>query len=795
MQNIWLDLRYACRALFRVPLFAAVAICSMAVGIGANTAVFSVFNAVLLRPFPYQDPDALVALAETPGDRGGRFTISPPDFLLWRASASTLQSAAAYRAWTPNLTGIEQAERLDGLRVSGDFFSVLGVAPIVGNSLVRDDETRGNRVVVISDALWHRLFAADPTVVGRTLRLNGEGYVVAGVMPRTLQFPYREVEIWAPLNLDREQQDRGEHSLLAVARLKAGASVEQARAELRTLTFQHESESNGHIPAISRLRDWFVGPSNRTTLWALMGAVGLLLLAACTNVANLLLARGRVRGREFMIRTAIGATRGRLIAQLVTESLALSVIAGALGLLLALWSVEALLGMLPAGSPYRMTPTAVDWRVLAYTLVLSLAAALLFGILPALRHSRTQFNAGHVDPRSSAFRTQGILLVAQTALAVTLLLSAGLLTRGFLTLWQIDPGFSADGVMTARVTLPSARPDEQTIAFFERALQQLSADPNVIAAAAVTHAPLSGLGNSGYFTIEGRESLADSPSTQPGAARFIVTADYFRTLGIPIRDGRSFTTDDVAGAPGVAVINEAMRRMYWENQSPIGRRIKRGTPAAKFPWLTIVGVVPDVRQQGLGAVAVPTVYLALPQSAESSMTFVVKSNLSNTAAATRIRSAVRAIDRNQPVALVRSLDEMVFGSVSGRWLPTMWMSVFAGLALILAVFGVHGVVSYAVEQRRREFGIRLALGASRADVIRLAVRQGAVPAMIGTALGICAGPFLARLNSAFFAGAPSIDVATFALATGLLALVTLVAAYAPARKISIEDAALTLRAE
>jgi predicted permease len=416
----------------------------LALGIGANTAVFSVFNAVLLRPFPYPDPDALVALSETQANAGGRFTISPPDFLMWRASATTLQNSAAYRSWTPNLTEVEQAERLEGLRVSGDFFALLGVKPLVGSSLVREDETRANRVVVISHGLWHRVFGADPTIAGRSIRLDGEGYVVAGVMTRSLQFPYRDVEIWAPLNLDREQQDRGEHSLLVLARLKPAASLEQARAERRTLTAQHETETNGHVPAITRLRDWFVGPSNRTTLWALMGAVGLLLLAACANVANLLLARGRVRGREFMIRTAIGATRGQLIAQLVTESVALSVIAGALGLFLALWSVEALMGVLPEGSPYRMAPITIDWRVLGYTLGLSLAAALLFGILPALKHSRTHFNAALASARSSAFRTQGALPVVQTAMAVTLLIGAGLLTRGFLSLWQIDPGFTAE---------------------------------------------------------------------------------------------------------------------------------------------------------------------------------------------------------------------------------------------------------------------------------------------------------------------------------------------------------------
>jgi cell division protein FtsX len=470
-----------------------------------------------------------------------------------------------------------------------------------------------------------------------------------------VQFPYRDVDIWAPLVLDREADDRGEHSLVAIARLTGGASREQARAELRSLSMQHEAESDGHTPDTSSLRDWFVGTNSRSMLGFLLGAVGLLLLTACASVANLLLARGGGRAREMMVRTAIGATRGRLVRQLVTESLVLAVVAGFVGLLLAMWSIRS--------------------------------------------------------------------------------------------------------------------------------------------AAAVTHVPMSGDGNSGFSTIEGQESLSENPATRPGAARFVVTADYFRALAIPVADGRLFTRDDIAGRVPVVIVNEAMARRYWPGESPIGRRIKRGTPAAPFPWLTIVGVVPDVRQQGLGGVPGPTVYLPLPQSPEPSMTLVVKSQLRDAAAAVRIRSAIRSIDRDQPVGAARSLDDIVLGSVSARWLPLLWMAIFAGLALVLAALGVYGVVSYAVEQRRREFGIRLALGAGRSDLVRLAVRHGVVPALLGTVLGIGAAILVARVNARLFVGVGTFDVPAFLTAVVLISVCAFAASYVPARRIAEEDAALTLRAE
>jgi putative ABC transport system permease protein len=558
----------------------------------------------------------------------------------------------------------------------------------------------------------------------------------------------------------------------------------------------HEAESNGHVPGVTPLREWFVGSSTRSVLWALLGAVGLLLLMTCANVGNLLLARGGGRARELLVRAAIGASRGRLVAQLLTESFVLSAIAGLVGLLVALWVVEAIGPLFPEGSTWVASPIALDWRVLSYLVAISIAAALLFGGFPALRYSRIEFTPGLAARSMFSHRLQRTLLVAQTALAMTLLAGAGLMTRSFLELWRVEPGFTADGVMTARVSLPPTHPGAMQAPFFARIIEQLAGSPDIIAAAAVTHVPMSGLGNSGYITIEGRESLSENPATRPGAARFIVTADYFRALAIPAVQGRLFTGDDRAETLPVVIVNEAMARQYWPGESPVGRRIKRGTPTAPFAWLTIAGVVPDVRQQGLGNTPGPMVYLPLPQSPEPSMTLVVKSRLPDAAAVARIRAAVRSVDRDQPVSTMRPLNDIVFGSVSEQWMPMMWMTIFAALALVIASLGVYGVVSYIVEQRRREFGIRLALGARRTDLVRLGVRQGVGPAVLGAVLGIGAATLVSRINSTLFAGAASGSNVPMLLAAGaLLCVVALAASYGPARRVANDDAALTLRAE
>jgi putative ABC transport system permease protein len=792
------EVRFALRSLIRAKTLTVTVVLTLALGIGANAAVFSVFNAVLLRPFPYPDAERIAMVFENNPKKGvPRYLVCPPDFLEWRDSVSAFETAAAYRGWSPNLTGIDQAERLTGLRVSGTFFEALGMQPVLGRTLRSSDEAQRTRVVVIAHDLWQHLFGGDLHVIGRTLRLDGESHELVGVMPAEFRFPTAEIQIWSPLNLDRERDQRSEHSLAVVARLRGGSSVNQARDEVGALMARRERENDGCSASAAPLRDWYVTSGNRQMLQVLLGAVGLLLLVACANVANLLLARGGGRARELMVRSALGASRGRLILQLLVESFVLALLGGSCALVLAVWSRGALVALLPVGSVYRLAPLDIDWRVLAYTFGISLAAALVVGLMPAVRCSKTDFNQARAAARATSFRLRSSLLVVQTALAVTLLAGAGLLVRTFVHLWRTDPGFSARHVVAARVTLPGSRTPEQRTAFFNQVLGRLAVEPQVAFAGAVTNVPLGGAGNSNYITFEGRESLTANHGDRPGAERLIVTPGYFQALGIALADGRVFTDQDVHGTLPVVIVNETMARRYWPNESPVGYRIKRGTPQATFPWMTVVGVVRDVRQNSLAAQANPMVYLPFAQTPEPGMTLLVKarpdadaSGLSGT-----IRAAVRGADPDQPIAWLRPLDDVVFGSLSGRWLPMMWMTVFAILALGVAAAGVYGVVSYAVELRRREFGIRMALGADRAALVRLAIRHGLLPALAGAIVGAAAALALARMNERLLFGVSPTDVPTLAAAAAAIAVIALVASYAPARRISSEDASLALRCE
>jgi putative ABC transport system permease protein len=796
MRNSWLDLRYAIKSMLRAPSFAAVGVFSLALGIGTNAAVFTVFNAVLLRPLPYHDPGRLMAVFETnPKQGANRVSVCPPDFLDWQRELKSLQQPAAYRQWEPNLTGVEVPERLTGMRVTGDFFAVLGVAPVAGRVLMAEDERANARAVVVSHALWRRQFGAAVNAVGRSIVLNGEAHAVVGIMPDSFQFPDRAIEIWGPLNLDRERNDRAEHSLRVVARLRAGAAIGGARAELATLMARQGPENEGDSGDLMPLRDWYVGATSRRMLWGLLGAVALLLLASCANVANLALARGTGRAREMMIRTAIGATRRRLIAQLVIESLVLSTVAGLAGLLFAMWTADVLVASLPQTSVYRMAPLTTDWRVLLYTFAVAAVAGLLFGIAPALRYSQARYSLGHLTTRMAAGPLQRLLLVAQTALAVTLIAGAGLLARSFVNLWTIEPGFSSENVTVARISVPSSLPESRQIEFFSTVARHLEGNPLVAAAGAVTFLPLSGEGSGGFITFEGREAMSAESGSRPGASRLIVTPGYFNALKLTLKEGRFLNDQDGTNSPWVVVVNESMARRYWPGESPVGKRIKRGTPTAKFPWLTVVGVVGDVRQMNLVDPVGSMIYLPLTQFPSSSMSLTVRSTVSAGAATALIRTAVRAADADQPIAWIRPLDELVFGSLGGRWLPLLWMSVFAGLSLVLAAIGVYGVVSYVVEQRRREFGIRMALGAARADLVRLAIRHGLTPALAGSAIGLVAAAILARVNSTLFAGVAPFDGPAFLSAAAILAVIALAASYPPARRIASEDAAIALRSE
>jgi putative ABC transport system permease protein len=798
MRYLWPDLRYALRLARRAPGFASIAVVCVALGIGVNTAVFSVFNALLLRPLPYRDADRLMAVYETNPARGWqRAPVCPADFLDWREQAQSFESVVAYQGWAPILTGVPQAERIGGLRASGALFELLGVEPLAGRAMNFQDEQQRARVVIVSHGLWQRVFGGDPQLVGRSVRLDGESYEVIGVMPREFQFPDREAEIWTPLNLESVRQQRGEHELQVVARLKPEADRNQARAELVAMMrridadFKNAGCSADAVP----LREWYVGAATRRTLWLLLGAVSLVLLIACANVANLLLAHGSTRESELAVRVMLGATRTRLIAQRFTESLLLAFSGTVLGLGLAMWTRDALLDLLPARSIYRWVPTAIDWRVLAYTLALSIATAVVFGVLPAVRASRSDVMRSQTGGRVSATRLRTALLVVQAALAVTLLAGAGLLIRSFVLVWNVDPGFSTDQVLTARVNLPLRYREAEQPVFFDNLLARLRAIPGVKAAGAVTNIPLGGITNSNYITLEDRPAPPPEAIDRPGAERVLVSPGYFEAMQIPVHEGRLFTSADTSGAEQVVIVNREFARRYWPDGSPLGRRIKRGTPQAPFPWLTIVGVVANVKHGGLTASSAPTIYLHHQQTPSPGMTLVVRSDADTAAISARVRSAVREADPDLPVTAVRTLDDIVLGSRSVRWLPTVWVTVFSALALLLAGLGVYGVVSYAVARRAREFGIRLALGADRRDLVRLTLKQGIWPVAIGGVIGVMVAVNLTGILSGLLHGVGPTDPLTFAAAIGTLLVVGLIASYPPARRAAQQDPTLTLRQE
>lgn len=516
---------------------------------------------------------------------------------------------------------------------------------------------------------------------------------------------------------------------------------------------------------------------------------------ACANVANLLLAHGAAREQELMIRCSLGATRRRLVSQLLTESICLGLIGGGLGLMFSQWGRDALLVLLPGGLASRFGPVVVDWRVLAFTLFLSLASAMIFGIAPAFQASRPNLNPRQVSSSAGASRLRALLLVSETALALILLAGAGLLIRSFVVLYQVDPGFAVDNVLTARINLPASRyDDQQTGLFFEQVQNRLAGQPGVRASAAVTNIPLGGSNNGGYISFEGRP--APPPGAEiPGASRLIVTPGYFETLRIRLREGRTFSHQDRAGAPPVVIVNEAMARRYWPGESPVGRRIKRGTLPAPFPWMTVIGVVADVKHGSMTAETGPTVFLPCLQSPERGMTLLVRADSNPEALAASVRAAVRSLDPDQPVASIRTFRDVYWGSLAPRGIALVWMGIFAALVLILAAVGIYGVVAGSVARRTREFGVRVALGADRPALLKMAVRQGMMPVILGIVIGLVGAAAFTQVLESQMYGITVRDLPAFASAVVLLLLIALAACYIPARRAVALDPVSALRCE
>jgi putative ABC transport system permease protein len=804
MDHLRQDILYAVRRLIKAPGFTIVAVVTLALGIGANTAIFSVVNGILLEPLPYPEPDRLVGVYHT--TEGHRVVMSGPNFTDVAHTATSLESAAAISTTRMILTGEGEPIRLPVAQVSAALFNVLRVTPAIGRTFNADENTPGrNNIVVLSHALWNERFGSDPNVIGRRIQLDGVAKEVVGVMPKGFSYP-EDRQAWLPIDYDENfvTKQRGAWFLNVVARLKPGITPQQSAAEVETIgrnLARQYPDSDGEIGMTTfPLREAMVGDIRRAVL-VLLGAVGFVLLIACANVANLLLARAAAREPEMAVRTALGAGRGRLVRQLLTESVMLAIIGAALGLLLAVWGVEFLTSLKPQGIP-RLENVRIDAIVILFTMAIALVTGVLFGLVPALTATRglsaslKESGRGAVSHRGGS-RVRGALVVGELALAVMLLAGAGLLMRSFMKLQAVDPGFRPDQALTFELTLPDARyaEDQQRIAFFDQLLPRLRALPGVRAASAVMGLPLSGMDFIISFEVEGGPPVP--PAQQPAMQVRVATPDYFRTIGIPLKRGRGFSEDDRAGTTRVVLITESAARQFFPNEDPLGKKIKLGwgRGAGKRAGGEVVGIVGDAKEAGLDEPNPPEIYMPLRQWPVDFMSVVVKTATPPASLSDAVRAEVYAVDSNLPVSNVRTLDEIVARSISQPRFYMLLLTMFAAVALALAAIGIFGVLSYAVAQRTREIGIRMALGAQERTVIGLVVREAMTLVILGVACGTVAALFLSQTMTRMLFSVTPTDPTTFAtVATGLLA-VALCASYLPARRATRVDPIIALRTE
>lgn len=728
------NLKYALRALLRSPGVLLVATLSLALGISVNTTIFSAVDVFLIRPLPYPDPDRIVQVWSTNQERGWQqLSGSVPDLLDWRREASSVD-LAAYHGAAFNLSGYEKPERLSALRVTGNFFRVVGIAPTLGRTFTADEEQAGrDRVVIVSHAFWQTQMAADPQVINRTLTLNGTAHTVVGVMPADFRFDAPQTQIWAPLGLTGTEP-RGSRYLIVVGRLRAGSTMESARAELTTIASRLESaypESNrGNSIRMIRLKDELFDETFWTASVICSVAVAFVLLIACANVANLMLVRAAAREREIAVRTALGAGRKRIAGQLLTESVLLATFGGVLGLVLSIWGVKILVGMMPAWFPLR-DKIAVDGRTLVYTTLVTLGAGVLFGLAPALQASRLNLTTSlREGSRGSTVggrraRLRNGLVVGEIALALVLMISAGLLVKGAVNLQRTPLGFSTDGLTTLRVLLPEAEyPDTARVAqFYQAVTARIAALPGVEAAGAARCAPLNCEMGTNY-SVEGQPEL--EPNQRPVVQFRSITPEYLDVLGVKIVRGRGLQGSDRLGAPRVMLINEAMVKRHWANANPIGRRLRFDSGLRE-----VVGVVSDIREFGPDDEVPPMVYFSEYQEGDRGMALMVRSSLEAARLLPALRAEVWAVDPRLPVFGVRTMDEVLKDNFGGDLILAKLLGFFAVAALFLAVMGVYGVMAYSVSQRTQEIGIRMAIGAQRADILRLVVRQGSLLAGLG----------------------------------------------------------------
>ncbi|HKR12940.1 MAG TPA: ABC transporter permease [Pyrinomonadaceae bacterium] len=802
MDTLIKDLQYGFRSLMKRPAFTAIALIALTLGIGANTAIFSLVNAVVLQPLPYNDPDQLVWFWGKIRDRSDRASVAPGDFLDFRAQNKSFeQFAASFSLPLPvNLTGNGEPERLNASAVTGNFFQTYGITPALGRGFSLDNERTGNdQVTILSHAFWEKRFAGNAGILNQRITLDGKSFEVIGVMPKDVTFP-QSAELWLPLNFDANPQmkQRRAHFLRPIGRLKPGVTLAQAQADMDAIAAQLEQQfpetNTGWSLRLQSLHDRLVG-SSRTTLYILFGAVGFVLLIACTNVANLLLVRAAARQKEVALRSALGASRARIVRLLLTESLLLAVMGGALGALLAAWGID-LLVTLSAGSIPSTARVRIDATVLAFTLLTSLLTGLLFGLAPALRTRKLNLTDALKDGGRTIGegalrnRTRSLLVVFESAVAVVLLVGAGLLVRSLIALENTNPGFEANNVLTMRVDLARTKYDtgEKSATFFQDLETRVSALPGVETVGLITELPLSGQPNDAPFTVEGRPQT--NPKQEFGADFRRVNQHYFQALRIPLLRGRNFTEQEVRQSDHVIVVSQQLVDVAFPNEEALGKRLL--TVLDDKPY-EIVGIVGDIRHRSLEFQPYAAMYT--PSRAPGWMNVVVRTQGDPLSLVPAVREQVKAIDPDQPIAAIRTMDEWVDTSVSTPRYRTTLLGMFAALAMILAATGIYGVMSYSVAQRTHEIGVRMALGAQRLDVLQMVVRQGMLLVGIGLVIGLGAALALTRVMSSLLFGVTEKDPLTFVVVAVLLSVVALLACYIPARRATKVDPLTALRYE
>jgi predicted permease len=807
MEKLIQDIRYGFRTLMKRPGFTVIAVITLALGIGANTAIFSVVNAVLLRPLPYPEAQKLMWIGQVYD--GNQQAAGEPKFLFWREHSQVFEAMAAtsgYGGAGGNLAGGNQAEYVEGVRVSQDFFRVLGVEPALGRAFTEaEDAPGGERVAILSDALWHRSFGADKSVIGRSVTLNGESVIVVGVMPQQFHFD-SGIDLFVPMRA--VPTANADPNSTVIGRLKSGVTIEQAQAEMKQIAEQYravypKAMAENETVGVRPYQEMFTTDVQKL-LWILLSAVGFLLLIACANVANLQLTRATARQKEIAVRLALGAGSGRLIRQLLTEGLLLAFCGGAAGLLLATWGTELLTAALPENLLPNVTEVSFDWRVLSFALISTLITGVLFGLAPALQAIRVDVNttlkegAGKGIAGNVRGRLRTALVVTEVALSLVLLVGAMLLVRTFVNLQRVEPGFDAQNVLTFQIALNGERykTTNQAATFYRDTLERINNLPGVEAAAVTSTLPLNAQFNMPV-------TFPDRPDVRQSTQFRMITPDYFRVMKINVKQGRAFTNADQPGAQPVVIVNEAFVRRFFREANPFEQQLFIGRGTLDSPR-QVVGVVNDTKQTGMDQDAPPMVFVPLSQVSDKLMTvartfvasyITVRTTAAPLALSAAVRREINAVDATLPLSEIRSMEQVVARSVAPQRFNMLLIGLFAGLGVLLAAVGVYGVMSYSVAQRTNEIGIRIALGAGSTDIVRMILKQGLGMTFIGIALGLVAALALTRLMESLLFGVSATDALSFITVSALLLGVALVACFVPARRATKTDPMIALRYE